>query len=198
MGYRSLRVLNDDVVEPDAGFGEHGHRDMEIISWVIDGGLRHGDSTGTRGVIRPGDLQVMTAGRGIRHSEMNASATEPVHFLQIWIEPAKHGVEPSYEQTSFPPELRKGRWQTLVSPDGRDDSMRIGQDALLYVADLAAGEQIDVVLHAGRFGYLHVVTGSVRFGDTILNAGDALSYDSASAPTVTAIEASQLFAFDLA
>jgi redox-sensitive bicupin YhaK (pirin superfamily) len=198
MGFRALRVLNDDIVEPGAGFGEHGHRDMEIISWVIEGGLEHRDSTGTRGVIRPGDLQVMTAGSGIRHSEMNASTAERVHFLQIWIEPSERGVEPSYGQKSFAEDQRQGRWQLVASPDGRDGSMRIGQDASLSIADLLSDDRIDIDLPAGRHGYLHVATGKVLMGETTLNAGDAISFDGETILSVAAVEESQLLLFDLA
>ena len=136
LGYRSLRVINDDIVEPASGFGEHGHDNMEILTWVLEGTLHHRDSTGTDGDLRPGELQAMTAGRGIRHSEVNDSPTERVHLLQIWIEPDTLNLTPAYAQKPFPREGRRGQWQMLASPDGRDDSMRIHQDAILSVAEL--------------------------------------------------------------
>ena len=197
-GFRALRVLNDDIVLPGAGFGEHGHRDMEIISWVLEGGLAHRDSTGTSGVIRPGDLQVMTAGSGIRHSEMNASTAERVHFLQIWIEPSERGVEPSYGQKSFPSDQRQGRWQLVASPDGSGGSMRIGQYVSLSIADLVSGGRIDVHVPRARYGYLHVAIGKVQVGETTLNAGDAISFDGEAVVSIEGIEAAQLLFFDLA
>ena len=174
MGYRSLRVINDDVVEPASGFGEHGHDNMEIITWVINGVLRHTDSTGTNGEIRPGEVQVMTAGRGIRHSEMNPSASEAVHLLQIWIEPNARNLTPSYSQRAFADDGRQGRWQNLASPDGRDGSLQIHQDAILSVAQLSDGKHIDLSLDDNRHGYLHVAYGAVQVGETTLTSGDAL------------------------
>jgi redox-sensitive bicupin YhaK (pirin superfamily) len=198
IAFRSLRVLNDDVVEPGGGFGEHGHDNMEIISWVLDGGLAHADSTGTRGVIEPGDVQVMTAGAGIRHSEMNASGTAPVHFLQIWIVPAVRDAEPSYVQRRFPKDGRRDRWQRLVRPDGRDGSIRIAQDAHLSVAEVGAGARIEAGVGDGRHGYLHVARGTVRIGDETLGAGDAVTWTGAGRLEIVADEASALMLFDLA
>ena len=197
MGFRSLRVLNDDVVEPGGGFGEHGHEDMEIISWVLDGAIAHRDSTGTSGVITPGDVQVMTAGRGIRHSEMNASDTDRSHFLQIWIEPTERGIEPSYDQKFFPKERRQNRWQLVVSQDGRDGSMRIHQDALLRIADLEEGRRLDLIIDSKRHGYLHVAIGSVRIGGETLSAGDAVKLTNVDRLDIDAIEESELLFFDL-
>ncbi len=197
MSFRSLRVLNDDVVEPDSGFGEHGHDNMEIISWVLEGELAHEDSTGTRGVIRPGDVQVMSAGRGIRHSEMNASDTDRSHFLQIWIEPTERGIEPSYDQKFFPKERRQNRWQLVVSQDGRDGSMRIHQDALLRIADLEEGRRLDLIIDSKRYGYLHVAIGSVRIGGETLSAGDAVKLTNVDRLDIDAIEESELLFFDL-
>src|SRR4029078_772614 len=136
MGYRSLRVINDDIVEPNSGFGEHGHDNMEIITWVLKGTLRHRDSTGTDGVIRPGEVQTMTAGRGIRHSEINPSSSEAVHLLQIWIEPSQQNLTRAYAQKAFDKSGRDSKWQVLASPDSRDGSLVIHQDAILSVAEL--------------------------------------------------------------
>jgi redox-sensitive bicupin YhaK (pirin superfamily) len=198
MGYRSLRVINDDVVEPTGGFGEHGHDNMEIITWVIKGALRHGDNTGTDEEIRPGEVQAMTAGRGIRHSEINPSNTEPVHLIQIWIEPAKLNLEPSYRQKKFDHTGRANQWQVVASPDGRAESMVIHQDATLSVAELAPGKQLNVNLDNNRHGYLHVAYGNVQVGDTTLVGGDAITFTSETSLDLVANEASQLLFFDLA
>lgn len=197
MGYRSLRVLNDDVVEPGAGFGEHGHDNMEIITWVINGVLRHTDSTGTNGEIRPGEVQVMTAGRGIRHSEMNPSASEAVHLLQIWIEPSVGNLPPSYSQKAFAEEGRQNRWQVLASPDGRDGSLQIHQDAILSVAELGDRQNIALSLNDARHGYLHVAFGNVRVRETELTGGDALTIAGPGSVDITANENSQLLFFNL-
>jgi len=198
MGYRSLRVLNDDVVDPNSGFGEHGHDNMEIITWIIDGVLRHTDSTGTRGEIRPGEVQVMTAGRGIRHSEMNPSGTDSVHLLQIWIEPDTLNLPAAYSQKGFASEGRHGRWQTLVSPDGRDDSLRIHQDAILKTAELDRGNQVELALSENRHAYLHVAFGDVQVGDTMLASGDAATLSGPASLDIAARDKSQLLFFDLA
>src|SRR6478609_5077998 len=166
LGYRSLRVINDDIVEPRGGFGEHGHDNMEIITWVIKGTLRHGDSTGTDDEIRPGEVQAMTAGRGIRHSEINPSSTEAVHLLQIWIEPNQLNLAPSYSQKAFDKSSRDGKWQVLASPDSRDSSLAIHQDAVLSVAELKADGRLSATLEEGRHGYLHVAFGNVTVGGT--------------------------------
>ena len=197
MGFRSLRVLNDDVVEPGGGFGEHGHDNMEIITWVLEGELAHEDSTGTRGVIRPGDAQVMTAGRGIRHSEMNASKTDSVHFLQIWIIPASRDLEPAYSQTSFAKEERCNQWQLITSPDGRKGSILIQQDALLSIADLEEGRHLDLIIDSNRHGYLHLALGSLQVGDTSMQAGDAIKTSGDIQLTLEALDDSQLLFFDL-
>ena len=198
MAYRSLRVLNDDLVEPGAGFDEHGHRDMEIITWVLEGALEHRDSTGSRAVLRPGELQVMTAGSGIRHSEMNASPTDRVHFLQIWILPVESGIAPSYQQRRFPSSGRQGRWQLMVSPEGADGTIRIHQDARLSIAELDAGHRVDLQLAESRHGYLHVALGEVRIAGTTLEAGDAITFEAKAGFTLEGLSASQLLLFDLA
>src|SRR4051812_7033232 len=186
MGYRSLRVINDDVVEPRGGFGEHGHDNMEIITWVIRGTLRHTDSTGTDGEIRPGEVQTMTAGRGIRHSEINPSSSEAVHLLQIWIEPSQLNLTPSYSQKAFDKSGRDGKWQALASPDRRDASLEIHQDAILSVAELGAAGRLSVSLGEGRHGYLHVAFGNVTVEGTKLTGGDAVTFDGPTALDIMA------------
>jgi redox-sensitive bicupin YhaK (pirin superfamily) len=172
MGFRALRVINDDTVAAGRGFGAHPHRDMEIISYVLDGELAHQDSMGNGSVIRPGDVQRMSAGTGVVHSEHNPGKA-PVHFLQIWIMPDKRNYPPSYEQRSYPPEERAGRLRLVASPDGADGSVTIHQDARLYVATLADGDAAAHELAGGRHAWLHVARGEVTLGDTVLRAGDA-------------------------
>ncbi len=197
LGYGVLRVLNDDVVEPGSGFGEHGHDNMEIITWVISGVLRHTDSTGTKGEIRPGEVQVMTAGSGIRHSEMNPSNSEAVHLLQIWIEPDVRNLSPAYSQKAFADDGRRGRWQMLVSPDGRNGSLRIHQNAIIRIADLDEDTRVSLSLEPNRHGYLHVAFGAVRIGATTLTSGDALTLAGRASFEIMASEKSQLLFFDL-
>jgi quercetin 2,3-dioxygenase len=198
LGYRSLRVINDDIVEPSSGFSEHGHNDMEILTWVLSGTLHHQDSTGSDGDLRPGEVQAMTAGRGIRHSEVNDSQSEPVHLLQIWIEPDTLNLPPSYGQKKFPAEGRRERWQILASPDGRQESMRIHQDAILSVAELGQGANIDLRLDANRHAYVHIAYGKVQVGETVLKSGDAITFAGSESLTFTAGEDSQILSFDLA
>ncbi len=200
MGFRRLRVLNDDVIEPGGGFGEHPHRDMEIISWMLDGALRHRDDTGNSGVIRPGDAQVMTAGRGIRHSEFNASTSHPAHLIQIWIEPLKRGLDPHYEQRNFPVEKRRNAWQ-LIATGGEpiDQAMRIHQDADVSVCDIEPGHVVGATINDGRFGYLHVARGEIDVnGQVALRAGDALEITGPADLEITGKELSELLLFDLA
>src|SRR4051812_38876859 len=161
MGFRALRVINDDRVDGGQGFGAHPHRDMEIISYVLEGALAHKDSTGTNGVIRPGDVQRMSAGSGVVHSEMNPGR-DPVHFLQIWIEPSKRGIAPGYEQKTFPDADKRGKLRVVASPDGRDGSVVIHADAILYAGLFDAGERAEVELPEGRHGWIHVARGQVR------------------------------------
>jgi quercetin 2,3-dioxygenase len=198
LGYRSLRVINDDIVEPASGFGEHGHDNMEIVTWVLEGALHHRDSTGGDGELRPGELQAMTAGRGIRHSEFNDSPSERVHLLQIWIEPDTQQLQPAYGQKAFARDGRTGQWQTLASPDGRDGSMRIHQDAILSVTDLSTGKEVSLELGADRHSYVHVAFGTVQVGETTLKAGDAITFAGPESLTFTASEESQILFFDLA
>jgi redox-sensitive bicupin YhaK (pirin superfamily) len=197
LGYRSLRVINDDIVEPASGFGEHPHDNMEILTWVLEGALHHRDSTGGDGELRPGELQAMTAGRGIRHSEFNDSPSERVHLLQIWIEPDTLNLQPSYGQKTFPREGRNGKWQTLASPDERHGSMRIHQDAVLSVAEIDSGKEVSFELGPTRHAYLHVAFGGVQVGGTTLTAGDAITFAGPESLTLSASEASQILLFDL-
>lgn len=172
MGFADLRVINEDKVTPGQGFGTHGHRDMEIISYVLEGALEHKDSIGTGSIIRPGDVQRMSAGTGIRHSEFNASQTEPVHFLQIWILPEQEGIAPGYEQKTFTEEEKRGKLRLVGSRDGRDGSITIHQDVSLYAAALQDGETVNHALAEGRVAWLQVVRGAVKLNDQSLTVGD--------------------------
>jgi hypothetical protein len=172
MGWGVLRVINDDTVAPGRGFATHGHRDMEIVSVVLEGALAHKDSMGHGTTIVPGEVQRMSAGKGVMHSEFNPSGEAPARFLQIWIEPATRGGTPSYEQKRFDPAARQGRFQTLASGDGREDSVTIRQDATLSALRLAPGERAEAVLAPGRKAYVHVVAGAVSLNGVPLAAGD--------------------------
>ncbi len=174
MGFGPLRVINEDRVAPGGGFAPHRHADMEILSYVVSGALAHRDSTGSSGVLRPGEVQWMSAGRGIEHSEYNASELEPVHFLQIWILPAATGLEPGYAQRAFDPALREGRWATLASPDGVDGSLAIRQQASLRGTRLARGVEVEHALDPARRYWLHLVEGAVEVDGQALAAGDAI------------------------
>ena len=176
MGFGPLRVINEDRVAPGGGFPPHGHANMEILSYVLSGGLAHRDSAGggDAGVLKPGELQWMSAGHGIEHSEFNASKTEPVHFLQIWIQPDRVNAAPAYAQQAFDPAQRRGRWATLASPDGSDGSIAIRQQAWLRGALLAAGDAIEVAFDPARRYWLHVAQGAVEFDGRRLSAGDAM------------------------
>ncbi|RZA21435.1 MAG: pirin family protein [Lysobacteraceae bacterium] len=176
MGFGPLRVINDDTVAPGGGFAPHRHANMEIVSVVLAGALAHKDSTGSEGVIRAGDVQWMSAGHGVEHSEFNGSAIEPVHFLQIWIQPDRLNAQPAYAQQYFDPEARRGRWATLVSPDGVDGSLAIRQQASLRATRLQAGDAVAAVLDPARRYWLHVAVGEVAVGERVLAAGDALGF----------------------
>lgn len=176
MGFGPLRVINEDRVAPGGGFAPHSHANMEILSVVLSGGLAHRDSTGTDGVIRPGEVQWMSAGHGIQHSEYNASQTEPVHFLQIWIQPDRVNAPPAYAQSFFDPEARRGRWQLLASPDGGDGSIAIRQQAWLHAVRLGKGETVEWPLDPARRYWLHVATGEAEAMGHALVAGDALGF----------------------
>ncbi len=174
MGFGALRVINEDRIGPGSGFGTHGHRDMEIITYVLDGTLAHKDSMGNGSTMRPGDVQRMSAGRGVMHSEYNHEKSAATHFLQIWIEPNVRGVDPSYEQKHFEAAAKRGRLRLLASPDGREGSVMIHQDAYLYAAVLDGRERASHVLGAGRRAYVHVARGRLKVNGTGLAAGDAL------------------------
>ncbi len=198
MGFQSLRVINEDRVQPAKGFGTHGHRDMEILTWVLSGALEHRDSLGTHGLIRPGEAQVMSAGTGIRHSEFNASGTEPVHLLQIWILPERSGLAPRYDQVAFPDAELRNRLRLIASPDGAEGSVKLFQDARVSVARLDVGREIPVAVPPGRAGYLQVAAGSVALDGRILQAGDGARIEDAVALTLSAQAPSEILFFDLA
>ncbi len=174
MGFGPLRVINEDRVEPAQGFGTHGHRDMEIISYVLEGELAHKDSMGNGSVIRPGDVQRMSAGTGVEHSEFNPSRTKPVHFLQIWIEPDRRGVQPGYEEKHFDADSKRGKLRLIASPDGREGSVRLNQDANLYATILEGDDTLVHALPKGRRAYVHVARGEVTANGQPLKSGDAL------------------------
>jgi len=180
MGFGPLRVINEDRVQPGKGFGTHGHRDMEIISYVLEGSLGHKDSMGTGSTIVPGDVQRMSAGSGVRHSEFNHEKQGVTHFLQIWIEPNVTGIPPSYEQKHFKPEDKRGRLRLIASPDGRDGSVTIHQDAQMYAGLFDGAETAKHPLLEGRKGYVHVVRGRVTVNGNVLEAGDALKTEGGS------------------
>jgi hypothetical protein len=198
MGFRSLRVINDDRVIPGAGFGEHGHRDMEIVTFVLEGALAHKDSLGTGSTIRPGDVQRMSAGTGITHSEFNASATEPVHFLQIWILPEATGIAPGYEQRSFLPEERLGRFRLLADRHGTDGALTIHQDVRLHAATLAAGTALSQTLPNGRYAWLQVARGVVSLEGDELRAGDGAAISGEASIRLETGAGAELLLFDLA
>jgi quercetin 2,3-dioxygenase len=198
MGFRALRVINDDRVAPGGGFPLHPHQDMEIITLVLEGALEHKDSLGTGSVIRPGDVQRMSAGAGIRHSEFNHSQTEPVHFLQIWIEPNRKGLPPSYEQRSFAPEEKRGKLRVVVAPKSTDGALTIHQDASLYVASLSPDQAVAHSLKAGRHAWIHVASGAVTLNGHSLATGDAAAVSEQSKLALGAVEPSEVLLFDLA
>lgn len=175
MGFADLRVINEDKVTAGQGFPTHGHEDMEIVTYVLEGALEHKDSIGTGSVIRPGDVQRMSAGTGIRHSEYNASKTDPVHFLQIWILPEQKGIEPGYEQKNFAIAEKQGQFRLVGSRDGRDGSITIHQDINLYAAVLSEGEVLDYTLAPGRVAWLQVARGTLQLNDQTLSAGDGVA-----------------------
>jgi hypothetical protein len=197
MGFRTLRVINDDRVQPGSGFPTHGHRDMEIITYVLSGALAHKDSTGGGGVIRPGDVQRMSAGTGVRHSEFNASANEPVHLLQIWIEPARRGIPPGYEQHAYPREEMRGRLRVIAAPDGAEGATTIQQDARVYATLLEPGEEVTHALGRDRHAWVHVARGAIALNGTAMAAGDGAGVSEESNITLAAREPSEVLLFDL-
>lgn len=198
MGFRALRVINEDRVQPGNGFGTHPHRDMEIISYVLEGALEHKDSMGNGAVIRPGDVQRMSAGSGITHGELNPSNEEVVHFLQIWILPEKNGVTPSYEQKFFSEDEKKGRLRLVASRDGREGSVSINQDASLYDALLAKGEEVTHTLATGRHAWLQLLRGRVLLNGTRMDVSDGAAISDEVMLQIRAEEPSELLLFDLA
>ena len=198
MGFRSLRVINEDRVQPNAGFPAHPHRDMEIITDVLSGKLEHKDSLGTGSVILPGDGQRMTAGSGIRHSEFNPSATEPVHFLQIWILPEKAALPPSYEQKSFPEHEKRGKLRVIASRDAGEGSVKINQDVKLYVSLLEPDEEVAHEYAQGRYGWLQVARGRVKLNGKQLDQGDGAAISGETRVTIQATEDAEILLFDLA
>jgi redox-sensitive bicupin YhaK (pirin superfamily) len=197
MGYGPLRVINEDRVQAGSGFGTHGHRDMEIISYVLDGALGHEDSMGNGSSIVPGDVQRMSAGTGVRHSEYNHSKDGTTHFLQIWIEPKFTGIKPSYEQKHFAADEKRGRLRLIASPDGRDGSVSMNQDAFLYAGLFDGAERAELPLAAGRRGYVHVARGAIEVNGQRLEAGDALKLDGGTAITLKDGKGAEVLAFDL-
>ena len=198
MGFGPLRVINEDRVAPGGGFPTHPHRDMEIISYVLDGALEHKDSLGTGSVIRPGDVQRMSAGSGVRHSEYNASSKEPVHFLQIWIIPEREGLKPGYEQKGFEAAEKRGKLRLIGSRSGRDGSVTIHQDADLYATLLERGESVTHALKAGRSAWVQVASGSIAVNGQKLEAGDGMAVEGAGDLYLEAEASAEVLLFDMA
>jgi hypothetical protein len=198
MGFRALRVINEDRVSPGGGFAPHGHKDMEIVSYVLSGALEHKDSIGTGSVIRPGDVQRMSAGTGITHSEYNASKSEPVHFLQIWIMPAKQGIKPGYEQRAFPTDSRRGSLRLLGASDGRDGAITLHQDAEIYGAILDDGAGVTHALRPGRGAWVQVARGDATVNGHELHAGDGAAIEDEREITLSAVKSAEVLLFDLA
>jgi redox-sensitive bicupin YhaK (pirin superfamily) len=197
MGFRNLRVINEDRVQPGQGFGTHPHRDMEILSYVLEGALQHRDSMGTGSIIKPGEVQRMSAGTGVTHSEFNASQTELVHFLQIWIVPRTRGLQPGYEQKLFGPEEKNGKLRLVASPDGRDGSVTINSDAFLWAGFFNRGASSSLTIPVGRHAWVQIARGSARINGQELVAGDGASISNESKILVEGIDASEVLVFDL-
>jgi quercetin 2,3-dioxygenase len=197
MGFRTLRVINDDIIAPASGFGTHGHRDMEIVTYVLSGALEHKDSLGTGAVIYPGEVQRMTAGTGITHSEFNHSPSESVHLLQIWIIPDTVGLTPSYEQKAFTTEEKQGKLRLVASRDGRDGAVTIHQDVDLYVGLLAGDDKISYQVRLDRSIWLHVAQGEITIDDRLLTAGDAIAYPGGSNLELSSSSSGEVLLFDL-
>jgi redox-sensitive bicupin YhaK (pirin superfamily) len=197
VAFSKLRVINDDRVAPGRGFGTHGHRDMEILSYVIEGAIEHKDSLGTGSIIRPGDVQRMTAGTGVRHSEFNPSATAPVRFLQIWILPQAEGLTPGYEQRTFPLAEKRGRWRLVAAPDGRDGSVILHQDVLLFAGSFERGEEASLSLAAGRKAWVQVARGAISVNGTRLEEGDGAAVEGERQLGFADGASAELLAFDL-
>lgn len=198
MGFRSLRVLNEDHIAAGKGFGEHPHKDMEILTYVLAGAVEHRDSMGNGAIVRPGEMQRMTAGTGVVHSERNPSPDEALHLFQVWIEPEQRGLEPSYEQRPFAVEERRGRLRLVASKDGREDSVQVHQDVDVYTSLLEPGEDVVHELGPGRHAWIQVASGAFELGGTTLGAGDGAAVSDARELRVVAREAGELLLFDLA
>jgi redox-sensitive bicupin YhaK (pirin superfamily) len=198
MGFGPLRVINDDTVAGGGGFPPHGHRDMEIVSYVIAGALQHKDNMGNGSVIRPGDVQRMSAGPGVVHAEFNASQREPVHFLQIWIVPERPGLPSGYEQKFFSDEDKRGKLRLVASPDGADGSVRVQQDARLFASVLTPGQTVAHTIPRGRKGWLHVVTGTAQLNGQALAAGDGVAIDGEEALDIGSRDRGEVLLFDMA
>ncbi len=196
MGFRALRVINEDRVAPGIGFGTHGHRDMEIVTYVLEGELAHRDSMGNGGVIRPGEVQRMSAGTGVRHSETNASDSKPVHFLQIWILPERNGITPSYEQKTFDAAERRGTLRLIASPDAHDGALTLHQDAEIYTALLDDGQRVTHAFKPGRHGWLQVARGEAEVNGQKLSAGDGAAISDERSVTISGPGA-EILLFDL-
>jgi len=198
MGFRALRVINDDRVAPGRGFGTHGHRDMEIISYVLEGALEHRDSMGTGSVIRPGDVQRMSAGTGVRHSEYNGSQSEPVHFLQIWIEPKKLGVVPGYEEKRFSDDEKRNALRLIASGDGRDGSLTINQDVSVYASILEAGREAALEIEEARHAWVHIARGSAVVNGHLVKEGDGVAISGERQISLVGEQEAEVLVFDLA
>ena len=197
MGYSVLRVINDDVIAPGMGFGTHPHRNMEIVTYILEGALRHEDSMGNGSVIRAGDVQYMSAGKGVHHSEFNASASAPVHLLQIWITPAQTGLQPQYGQQTILREEKQGRWRCIVSPDGREGSIAIQQDALILATQLDGDQRLEYALHSERRGYVQVARGAVSLNGSPLGTGDGAFIEHETQLTFSDARDAEVLLFDL-
>ena len=197
VGFSDLLVINDDRVAPAQGFGKHPHRDMEIFSYVLEGALEHKDTMGTGSVIEPGDVQLMSAGRGVAHSEFNHSPTSPVHFLQIWIVPNQTGIAPEYQQQRFAPEEKRGRLRLIISPDGSENSLHIHQDARVYAGLFDGDESATLTLAPNRYAYVHVARGSVSLNGVTLGEGDGVRVRDETALTLSNGTDAEVLVFDL-
>ncbi len=198
ISFRSLRVINDDIIAGGGGFGMHPHKDMEILTWVLDGALEHKDTTGGGGVVLPGDIQYMSAGKGIAHSEFNHSKADPLRLLQVWIIPERKNLEPGYGQRTFAPEQLSGRLAEIAAPDPKEGGAPIGQDAHVYVARLKAGESVSHELAEGRHAWLQVAKGSVELNGTPLREGDGAAITGEKALMIASTASSEVMLFDLA
>jgi redox-sensitive bicupin YhaK (pirin superfamily) len=198
MGFRALRVINEDRVAPAKGFGTHGHRDMEIVSYVLEGALEHKDSLGNGAILRPGEFQRISAGTGIRHSEFNPAASEPVHFYQIWLVPHAEGIQPSYEQKMFSEDEKRNTLRLVASPDGADGSLTIHQDASVYLSTLESGASLRHEIAPGRHAWLQVLRGHVTAGATRLDTSDGLAVSGETSLSIVADKTAEIMLFDLA